>query len=167
MTANELKRLSRADLLEMLIEQSEKVEKLSALLADAEEKLDQREIILDEAGSIAEASLQLNGIFEAAQSASQQYLESIRLYSNYQKLVCDKKEKQIKADAERCMNETRKKCESMETETKHKCMEMVIRAKIESQAYWDEIVKKLESYYEKNPELREVLRAEIPTSGWE
>lgn len=162
MTENELKKLSRADLLEMLIEQSEKVEKLSALLADAEEKLRQREIIMNEAGSIAEASLQLNGIFEAAQTASQQYLESIRLYSNYQKLVCEKKEKQIKEDAERCMAATKRKCDLLETETKHKCTEMVMCARIESQAYWDEIEERLNSYYAKNPELRDVLAIKKP-----
>lgn len=38
----------------------------------------ERRITLDEAGSIAEASLRLNGIFEAAQRAADQYLFNIR-----------------------------------------------------------------------------------------
>lgn len=37
-----------------------------------------REIELEEAGSIAEAALRLNGVFEAAQKAADQYLESVR-----------------------------------------------------------------------------------------
>lgn len=37
-----------------------------------------REIELQEAGSIAEAALRLNGVFEAAQKAADQYLESVR-----------------------------------------------------------------------------------------
>ena len=167
MTTNELKKLSRADLLEMLIEQSEEVEKLRALLTEAEVKLGQREVILNEAGSIAEASLQLNGIFEAAQYASKQYLESIQFYSAYQKLVCEKRERQLKMDAERCMEDAKRQCKELETKTRHKCTEMVLRARIEAKACWDEITEKLEEYYAKNPELRQVLTVEIPTSGQE
>lgn len=164
MNTYDLKKLSRADLLELLIQQSEEVEKLRKLLAESEDKLGQRELIMNEAGSIAEASLQLNGIFEAAQSASQQYLESIRLYSEYQKLVCEKREKQIKIDAERYMEDARRKSELLETETKQKCTEMVLRARIESQSYWEEIEKKLEEYYAKDPDLRRYLSVKIPTS---
>lgn len=160
MTANDLKKLSRVDLLELLIARSEEVEKLQALLKDAEEKLSQREIILKEAGSIAEASLQLNGIFEAAQSASKQYLDSIQLYLDYQKLVCEKMEQRIKEDAEQSLENAKKKCEQMETETKYKCTEMVLRAKIESQEYWNAVSEKIEQYYKQNPELRSVLAQE-------
>lgn len=160
MTKNELKKLSRADLLEMLIEQSEEVQKLRKLLEEAETQLNQREIIVNEAGSIAEASLQLNGIFETAQAASQQYLESIRLYSEYQKLVCEKREKQIKIDAERYMADAKRKSEQLESETKQKCTDMILKARIESQAYWDNITKKLEIYCAKDPKLRDIL-AEI------
>lgn len=160
MNKNELKKLSRADLLEMLIEQSEEVQKLRELLKEAEDQLSQREIIVNEAGSIAEASLQLNGIFESAQAASQQYLESIRLYSDYQKLVCEKREKQIKIDAERYMADAKRKSELLESETKQKCADMVLKARVESQAYWDGISKKLEIYCKKDPKLRDIL-AEI------
>ena len=161
MTKNDLKKLSRVDLLEMLIEQSEEVQKLRELLKEAEGQLSQREIIVNEAGSIAEASLQLNGIFESAQAASQQYLESIRLYSEYQKLVCEKREKQIKENAERYMEEAKRKSEILEAETKQRCTEMVIKARIESQAYWDEIAKKLETYYAKDPKLKGFLGIDL------
>ena len=40
-----------------------------------------REIELNEAGNIAEAALRLNGIFQAAQEAADQYLYNIRLLS--------------------------------------------------------------------------------------
>jgi len=38
-----------------------------------------REIELEEAGSIAEAALRLNGVFEAAQKAAEQYIYNVRL----------------------------------------------------------------------------------------
>jgi hypothetical protein len=70
MTDKELKKLSRAELLEMLIEQSKRADELQAKLDKAEEELNSRQLKVDEAGSIAEASLRLNGVFEAAQAAS-------------------------------------------------------------------------------------------------
>ena len=72
MTDKELRKLSRTDLLEMLIEQSTKIRELEAKLSEAEADLKKRDIAIDNAGSIAEASLQLNGVFEAAQAACRQ-----------------------------------------------------------------------------------------------
>lgn len=73
----DLRRLSRVELLEILVEQGREIDRLRAELAEAEQQLADRQIVLSEAGSIAEAALQLNGIFEAAQAASQQYIDSV------------------------------------------------------------------------------------------
>ncbi len=78
MTDQELRKLSRADLLELLLEQSRENEKLREELKQTQEKLASRKIEIDNAGSIAEAALKLNGVFEAAQQAAEQYLENIR-----------------------------------------------------------------------------------------
>ena len=82
MTDKELKKLSRAKLLEMLIAQSKEVESLKAQLKEANEKLEDRQIKIENSGSIAEAALQLNGLFEAAQNACEQYLENIKRQSD-------------------------------------------------------------------------------------
>ena len=52
----------------MLIMQMEENEKLSQELETAQEMLRNREIVIERAGSIAEAALALNGVFEAAQA---------------------------------------------------------------------------------------------------
>ena len=78
MTDKELRRLSRRELLEMLIMQMEENEKLSQELETAQEMLRKREIVIERAGSIAEAALALNGVFEAAQAAADQYMENIK-----------------------------------------------------------------------------------------
>ena len=78
MTDKELRRLSRTDLLEMLLEQSKEVERLQQELAEARQQLEERRIMTEEAGSIAEAALRNNRVFEAAQAAADQYLENIR-----------------------------------------------------------------------------------------
>ena len=46
------------------------------------QKLNDRTITIENAGSIAEASLKLNKVFEAAQKAADDYLESIKSQSN-------------------------------------------------------------------------------------
>lgn len=78
MTDKELKRLNRSELLEMLIGQMEENEKLKIELEQAREQANSRQIAIDHAGSIAEAALTLNGVFEAAQAAAAQYLENIQ-----------------------------------------------------------------------------------------
>ena len=77
MTAKELKKLKRSELLEMLLARTEEVERLRAELDEAQKQLDDRAITLENSGSIAEAALKLNGVFEAAEEAAKQYLENI------------------------------------------------------------------------------------------
>ena len=87
MTGKELKRLSRADLLEMLIDQSKELQEVREKLEKAEAELQKREIAIHNAGSIAEASLMLNGVFEAAQAACQEYVENTQKYCEAQRAV--------------------------------------------------------------------------------
>ena len=78
MTNKELKRLSRAELLELLLEQVEENEALRAEIADLKGQLEDRAIKIENAGSIAEAALRLNGVFEAAEAAAKQYVDSLK-----------------------------------------------------------------------------------------
>ena len=78
MTDKELRKLRRGELLEMLLEQTKENERLKKQIADLETQIEDRKIILKQSGSIAEAALKLNGVFEAAQKAAEQYLENVR-----------------------------------------------------------------------------------------
>ena len=78
MTEKELRRLSRRELLEMLITRTMENERLTEELQQARKELSDREFIQERAGSMAEAALQLNGVFEAADRAAREYLETIR-----------------------------------------------------------------------------------------
>lgn len=100
MTDKELKRLSRRELLEMLLTQTEENERLKEAMVKTREKLEERKIIMGEAGSIAEAALKLNGVFDAAQNAAQQYLDSIRSLSENQEQMRQAILRQAKAEAE-------------------------------------------------------------------
>lgn len=82
---HQLKKLSRADLLELLLAESNENEQLRAQLDEANRKLASRELELEQAGSLAEAALRLNGVFEAADRAAQQYMENVRLLAERQR----------------------------------------------------------------------------------
>lgn len=78
MTEKELRRLSRRELLEMLITRTIENERLTEELQQARKELSDRKLIQECAGSMAEAALQLNGVFEAADRAAREYLGNIR-----------------------------------------------------------------------------------------
>lgn len=77
MTSKELKKLNRRQLLELMLAQSRRIDELERELAKARDELENRAITAAEAGSIAEAALRLNKVFEAAQAAADQYLHSV------------------------------------------------------------------------------------------
>ena len=142
MTEKELRRLSRADLLEMLIDQSEQLQELKTKYEQAEQALQQRQLSIQNAGSIAEAALQLSGVFDAAQDAADQYLDNVRALAEHE----ERRTQAIMEQSGRMLLEAEKRCEKMEAETKIACAEMVAKAKAESQAYWEEVQSKLVLY---------------------
>lgn len=146
MTEKELQKLKRADLLEILVEQGKEIEKLHAEIDTLQKKLNDRTICIDKAGTIAEASFQLNGIFEAAHAASAQYLENIQHLSERQEKICAKMEQ-----------ESREKCETMERETTEKCEAMLAEAQKGVDERWLEISQRLEAFYDAHRGLRELL----------
>ena len=99
MTDKELRRLSRSELLEMLIAQTEENSQLKIRLEQAEAQLRDRRIEIDKAGSLAEAALSLNGVFQAAEAAAQQYLENIERISGQQDAICRDMKEQAKQEA--------------------------------------------------------------------
>ena len=78
MTSKELRKLSRRELIEVLLAQTREMEQLEAELNSKNELLEKREINIRESGSIAEAALRLSGIFEDAQKAADTYLAEIK-----------------------------------------------------------------------------------------
>ena len=74
MTDKELRRLSRAELIDILFELQTQNEALAAQNQNLAAQLKNRQLEMSESGSIAEAALRVNGVFEAAQAAADQYL---------------------------------------------------------------------------------------------
>ena len=87
MTGKEPKKLSRTELLEILLHQVEENEQLRLRLEEAEHQLAERAIVIENSGSMAEAAMRLNNVFDQAQQAADDYLHSIR-YANAEPEVC-------------------------------------------------------------------------------
>lgn len=81
MTEKELKKLNRYQLLELLILQTERADKLQNRLDETERQLNNLDIQISSLGSIAEASLQLRGVFQAAQDAADMYLDAAKKHA--------------------------------------------------------------------------------------
>lgn len=78
LTDKEFKRLSRAELIEVIYQMQRDEEALRAENDRLKAELADRRSHLEKSGSIAEAALALNGVFEAAQAAADAYLAEIR-----------------------------------------------------------------------------------------
>ena len=81
MTNRDVRKLRRADLLELLAQMARENERLKAELDQAKKELENRTVKMERAGTLAEAALALSGVFEAADAACAQYLENVR-YTN-------------------------------------------------------------------------------------
>lgn len=112
MTDKDIKKLSRTELLEMLIEQTKENEALIAHKEELErqikalqQELNDRKIAIENAGSIAEASLQLNGVFEAAQAAADEYLQHVREQSALQQDYAERAEAETQEKIQKMMED--------------------------------------------------------------
>ena len=74
----ELLKLKKHELLEIMLKQGEEIDRLRGKIEELEKALDQRKFDLENAGSIAEASLKVTKVFEEAEKAAQIYLDNIR-----------------------------------------------------------------------------------------
>ena len=93
MTDNQLKTLNRAELLELLLEQSREIDRLQAELEETREALQERNLKIESCGSIAEAAAEVNSLFHAAQRAADMYL------LNVQRICAEKAEAAGQAEA--------------------------------------------------------------------
>ena len=135
-------RRSRAQLEALAAQQAQEIERLQAELAAAQEKLRDRQIVLERAGTMADAAMQLNGVLRAADEAANQYLENIRAFTETQRRTCETIEQQTREKAEAMLRETEARCQARERE---------------ADAYWATLSEKLEQYCADHQELRGLL----------
>ena len=137
MKEQDLRKLTRSELLEILIQQGEELEQLQEKLQEYERQLQSRKLQVEQAGSIAEAALQVSGIFEAAEVAAAQYLENIKDHSEKQASYTE--------EARLLLESTRTQCAEMKAKTILECEKMTQKARKESLSYWAKVSKKIDT----------------------
>lgn len=167
----ELRKLKRKDLLEILLDQSRENEDQRLLLAVQkekilvlEQKLHEKRIDIAESGTLAEASLKLNGVFEAAQAAAQQYLDNLKTtdvrcaaMERATKERCEAMKDAVSTECDTLIENTKKKCELREKEAEERCRQLDKEAKESVDKRWDELSSKLEAFYNAHAGLKELL----------
>lgn len=113
MTDRELKKLSRADLLELLLNQIKENEELQKKIDELQDQLDSRLIMIDNAGSIAEAALEINNMFMTAQKTYEQYMTNMQFLNDRQSLMREQMEQETKARCEQMLAEAKAECDRM------------------------------------------------------
>ena len=78
MPDRELRRMSRTELVEIIYALKQSEDQLKAENAALTAQLQERQLHIENAGSIAQAALELNRVFEAAQAAADDYAASVR-----------------------------------------------------------------------------------------
>lgn len=116
MTDKELKRLSRKELLEVLVAQAKEVERLTAEKDELQQELERRQNQYSGIGSLAETVLRVNRVYEDAQKAANQYLEEIVRLKKATQEEHDKAQAEAKAEAGRITAEAKKRSEQIMTE---------------------------------------------------
>lgn len=144
MTDKELRKLTRGELLDMLINLTEKNEVLNAELEETQKRLESRRIVFEKAGSLAEASLELNGVFEAAQEAAKQYLENVERLS----AEADKEKSIILAEARKQADAIVEDAEKYSTDIRKKADE-----------YWNSVYDKAQVILEEHGDLEKLAHS--------
>ena len=141
-SGKELQKLKRVELLELLLEQTRENEALkheleekNKIIDELNVKLENRKIELENAGSIAEASLKLNGVYEAIEKAGEQYLENLQMLCEKEEYLVSKKEEEIERKCAMLLRATRERCDLMKEETKKYCEEVEASVRIQREKW--------------------------------
>lgn len=161
MTDDEIRHLGKTDLLKIIRDQEAELEQNRAQIEELNKSLADKATHLEKCGSIAEASLELNGVFQAAQAAAAQYLAEIK-----------EKADNASAKADSIVNDARDKADAQVREAIESAGNIESQGKEKAEAYWQDLSAKLESFYESHVGLRELLKTSdievsIPKLGFE
>ena len=173
MAAKELKRMSRGDLLQLLIQKSQEVETLTEQLAQQDAQLKQISSSVEKqvqsyekAGSLAEAAIASSNLIADAQKAADLYLAGIERMRLEQEAACEALLKEARIKAEALMNEVQQKCALMEADARRRCDELRRTAEQDAQHNWEELSRRLDQLSDHNAELRTMLSAEGKKRKW-
>ena len=110
MTDKEFKRLSRAQLIEIIYQLQLQADELIAQKQNLENALEDKRFRISNAGNIAEAALEINDCFRSAQNAAEQYLNEIKAMREETEVECQRILAAAQAEAEAIIANAKKVC---------------------------------------------------------
>ena len=103
MTDKEFKRLSRAQLMDIIYQLQLQVDELNEQKKKLEKELADKRLRIDHAGNIAEAALEINDCFRSAQNAAEQYLNEIKAIREETEIEREQILAEARAEAEKLL----------------------------------------------------------------
>ncbi len=145
---NEAVNLSKNEMMMVMHDQEQEIEKLKAQVEELHTKLDGYEIKINESGSLAEASAKVSGLFEAAQLTVDTYLANM---------------KRRDEEAEAVFADVQKQAEQIIAEAEDVAAKRLTAADAEIEEKWAVIESRLLVMYESHKGLRELVESGIFT----
>lgn len=154
MTDKELKRLSRRELVDIIYELQKKDAERENEIEQLQAALAKKELAVSEAGSIAEAALKVNGVFEAAQAAANQYLLSIRAANADVTAKIETTRKQ----SDELLRQANQRADNIISEAEAKANAIISNAKQDAEKSWDQFQQKADELLRTRSELNALVR---------
>lgn len=145
---NESMNLSKNEMIMVMHDQEQEIEKLKSQVAELQAKLDGYEIKVSESGNLAEAAAKVSGLFEAAQLTVDTYLENMK-----------KRDEQ----AEAAFSDVQKQAAQIIAEAENVASKRLAAADAEIEEKWAVIESRLLVMYESHKGLKELVESGIFT----
>lgn len=157
MTTKELRKLRRAELLQLLLDQVQENEQLKSRVNALMTQLNQQRITCEKAGSIAEAALTMSGIFQDADQAARKYLQEVETLAAHQRQEFQEQAEQAREQADKLVADAKMAATAIRDEADA----YLANAKAEADAYW----KKVNSQVQVLLEGQDMLKSIILSAG--
>ena len=140
--------LSKNEMIMVMHDQEQEIEKLKAQVSELQAKLDNYEITISNVGSLAEASAQINDLFVAAQATVDTYIENV---------------KKQEARSEEALAEVERQSNEIIAEAEAVAQKRLEAADAEIEEKWAVIESRLLVMYESHKGLKELVESGIFT----
>lgn len=165
MTDKELKRLGRAELIDIIYELQIQREQQETELQTLRRQLDDKLLQIEQSGSIAEAAIRVNQVIEAAQAAADQYLGSIHAANADLEQRVAEAEAKAKAtveaanrQAEGIVSQAQQKADATLREAETRAEAMLADAQRQADARWDSFQRKAAELLRAQEDLRNLVK---------
>ena len=143
---NESMNLSKNEMIMVMHDQEQEIEKLKSQVYELQAKLNGYEIKVSESGSLAEAAAKVSGLFEAAQLTVDTYLENM---------------KRRDEEAEAAFADVQKQADKILAEAEAVANKRLAAADAEIEEKWAVIESRLLVMYESHKGLQELVESGI------